>query len=138
MPLSLLAPKTGATMRLLSSCALLVALAGCMSVPLTPTSYTPASAQSAKPLQLTRPVTVLLRNQTSVPLAAGSLWVAAGSIPQGQVYRKSNGSLIVEGRRTREAYLAVADGRLTGLYFPGESAFTPVALSTSISLEQLP
>jgi hypothetical protein len=136
MSLPFFTRKTGAIASLLG--ALVLALAGCMSVPITPTAFTPADkAAAARPSQLTRPVAVLLPNETGVSLPGGSQWILAGSIPQGQVYRKANGTLMVDAQRLREAYLVVSNQALTGFYFPGESAYTPVSHATALHLEPL-
>jgi hypothetical protein len=138
MSLPLFPGKSGAAARLVSLCALLSALGGCMSVPITPTSFTPAAGSAtAKPMQLTRPVVVLLPNETSVTLQGGTQWIQAGAIPQGQVYRKASGTLLVDAQRLRESYLVVSNNALTGFYFPGESAYSPAAFPVQLNLEQV-
>lgn len=138
MPFPLLQLKPGASLRALALCIATLALAGCMSVVIRPTNFTPAASQAAgKPLQLSRSVSALLTNDATVTLTAGSQWALAGSIPQGQVYRKVGGTLIIDAKRLREAYLVVSGDKLVGFYFPGESSFTPLTYTPTLSLEQM-
>ncbi|OZI26588.1 hypothetical protein CAL26_04500 [Bordetella genomosp. 9] len=106
-----------------------------MSIAIRPTTYSPASATGAAPVQLARSVSAPLTNDATVTLAGGSQWILSGSIPEGQVYRKAGGTLMIDAKRLREAYLVVANGKLVGFFFPGESAFTPVAYAPNLSLE---
>lgn len=138
MPFPLLPGKPGASLRALAFCAATLVLAGCMSVVIRPTTFTPAASQAnSKPLQLARSVSALLTNDATVTLAGGSQWALAGTISQGQVYRKVGGTLIIDAKRLREAYPVVSGDTLVGFYFPGESSFTPLAYTPSLSLEQM-
>ncbi|CAM3472520.1 Lipoprotein [Bordetella sputigena] len=135
MYLQIPAEKTGSSLRFIAACAIVLALTACMSVSLRPTAYTPVNAAQAKQLQLAKSVSAPLTNDATVTLAAGSQWILAGSVPEGQVYRKAGGTLMIDAKRLREAYLVIADGKLVGFYFPGESAFTPVAYAPTLNLE---
>lgn len=137
MHLQIPAGKTGSPLRFIVACAITVALTACMSVSIRPTAYTPATANAAdaRPLQLAKSVSAPLTNDATVTLAAGSQWILAGSVPEGQVYRKAGGTLMIDAKRLREAYLVIAGGKLVGFYFPGESAFTPVAYAPTLNLE---
>lgn len=123
----------------LTLCVAMLALAGCMSLSVRPTTYTPVPAATAvQPLRLAKAVAAPLTNDATVMLAEGSQWSPAGSIPQGLVYRKLGGTLMIDAKRLREAYPVVADNKLVGFYFPGESAFTPVTYATTMDLEPTP
>ena len=120
-------------------CAATLALAGCMSLSVRPTTYTPVpSAAAVQPLRLAKAVAAPLTNDATVVLAEGSQWLPAGSIPQGMVYRKLGGTLMIDAKRLREAYPVVADNKLVGFYFPGETSFTPVTYATTLNLEPTP
>jgi hypothetical protein len=138
MPFPLCPGKTRPSLRVLAFCVVALALAGCMSLTLQPTTFTGADrSAAAKPAQLPHSVSALLTNDATVTLPGGSQWALAGSIPQGQVYRKVGGTLMIEGKRVREAYPVVSGGKLVGFYFPGEASFTPLSYTPTLNLEQM-
>lgn len=94
----------------------------------------PLTAPAAA-MALQEPLSGMLSNQDSFSLPAGSRWIQAGTLPQGDVYRRDGSLFIVNGRRQREAYLVVNGGDLKGLYFPGESLYTAVPNSTRLVVE---
>ena len=65
-------------------------------------------------------------------IRAGTEFVDAGEIAQGDILQPTNANLTVEGAHMHEAYIVVSRGRLVGFYLPVEKAFSP--LSTSIDL----
>jgi hypothetical protein len=109
-------------------------LLGCTPLRVERTPMAPLSAPAAT-ITLQEPLSGMLSNQDSFSLPAGSRWTQVGKVPQGDIYRRDGALFIVNGRRQREAYLAVNGGELKGLYFPGESLYTSVPNSTRLVLE---
>lgn len=60
-------------------------------------------------------------------LEKGSQWKKVGRVPAGDVYRKLNGVLTIEGAHVHEAYIVERHGLLVGFYLPGEHAFSPIS-----------
>ena len=96
-----------------------------------PIEFVPAVSHSKPILQLTEDVNVRLTLYERV-LASGSKWVYLGRVPAGNVYRKSDGVLTIEGAHVHEAYLVEMNGELLGFYLPGENAYA--ALPTKLPL----
>lgn len=115
----------GLSFSLLSACAPL-------RVERSPLAPVTAPAQT---ITLKAPLSGMLSNQDSFNVPAGSRWVQAGSLPQGDAYRRDDALFILSGRRQREAYLVVQGGELKGLYFPGEGLYTAAPNSTRLVLE---
>jgi len=61
-----------------------------------------------------------------------SEWYVVGAIPQGTVYKSSNGVFSVQGTNVHEAYLVVDQDQLIGFYLPAERAFS--GLSSRVHL----
>ncbi|OZI67150.1 hypothetical protein [Bordetella genomosp. 11] len=137
MPILFSPGRTRAPLRALAFCIATLTLAGCMSIVMRPATLAPAAGGAdGRPLQLARPVSAVLTNDVAVTLPGNSQWSLAGSIPQGQVYRKVGGTLMIDAKRVREAYLVVSGDKLAGFYFPGEASFTPLSYTPPLKLEQ--
>jgi hypothetical protein len=67
-------------------------------------------------------------------LPAGSIWEFRGSIAQGQVYRRVDGILTVEGAQVHEAFLVLSGDHLVGFYLPVEQAYSPAREAVTVSL----
>jgi hypothetical protein len=68
-------------------------------------------------------VTVNLSTGYSRKLLNGSVWSAAGSVPQGDVYKPHDTVFSVEGLNVHEAYLVLSGSKLVGYYLPAEHAY---------------
>jgi hypothetical protein len=69
-------------------------------------------------------------------LPQGSVWDLHGGLPQGAVYRRSNGIFTVEGAHVHEAYIVVAGNRLVGFYQPVERAYSPLDPSVALNVKR--
>jgi hypothetical protein len=79
-----------------------------------------------------RDIKIELSTGYSRTLHQGTVWVAAGSIAQGQVYKPRDTVFSVEGTNVHEAYLVMSDGKLVGYYLPVERSY--VAQSEPINI----
>jgi len=68
-------------------------------------------------------------------IKAGTEFVDAGGIAQGDILKPTNANFTVEGAHMHEAYLVVNKGRLVGFYLPVEKSFSPLSASISLPLE---
>jgi hypothetical protein len=89
------------------------------SVKLSPLvdATTPASITFA------RNVDIQLSTGYNRTLRQGTVWVAAGSIAQGEVYKPRDTVFSVEGTNVHDAYLVLSDGKLVGYYLPVERSY---------------
>ena len=112
-------------------------LAGC-AVPQQATTFSPAATAAAEG---SAPQTARLQRQVDVSFAGGytrtlkadSLWQDVGKVDQGEVYKPWHDVFTIEGSHIHEAYLVVADSRLTGFYLPYEKKFSPLSSALPIS-----
>jgi hypothetical protein len=70
-----------------------------------------------------RDIKIELSTGYSRTLHQGTVWVAAGSIAQGAVYKPRDTVFSVEGTNVHEAYLVLSDGKLVGYYLPAERSY---------------
>lgn len=93
-----------------------------------------------QPLHVTlnRQVDIRLDTGYTRILKAGSEWQRAGRIAQGDVYKPYNGIFTLEGAHIHEAWLVVANGRLTGFYLPVERGFSAIARTIDLPLSSTP
>jgi hypothetical protein len=68
-------------------------------------------------------------------IKAGTEFVDAGGIAQGDILKPTNANFTVEGAHMHEAYLVVNMGRLVGFYLPVEKSFSPLSTSVALPLE---
>lgn len=117
------------------ACAFMVVAGGCTpkSTRVQDAAATPASVPSGGFMLATKTRASLPNNTASIILAAGSIWVPAGTIPEGEQYKKQGGVLMVNSwstmgweTRNQEAYLVVKDDTLVGIYLPVDDKFVPV------------
>jgi hypothetical protein len=92
------------------------------------------AGQSGRQIQLQREAVVQLSTGRRRPLAMGSRWDAVGKLPQGVVYRPTEGSFLLVGRDVHEAYLVIQDSVLQGFYLPGESRYSPLSPALPLSI----
>jgi hypothetical protein len=121
----------------LLACALfapMMILAACSSeVVRSPTTLAPAGQGDRVQVRLQSPVLVESSSGYARNLPAGSVWEYHGSIAQGQVYRRVDGILTVEGAQVHEAFVVVSGDRLVGFYLPVEQAFSPARKAVAAS-----
>ena len=68
-------------------------------------------------------------------IKAGTEFVDAGGIAQGDILKPTNANFTVEGAHMHEAHLVVNKGRLVGFYLPVEKSFSPLSASISLPFE---
>jgi hypothetical protein len=81
---------------------------------------------AAEPLQrrvLAKQAELRLDSGYSRTLKAGSEWLLAGRLPQGDVYKPYKDVFTLEGANVHEAYLVMSGNELTGFYLPVERGF---------------
>ena len=69
-------------------------------------------------------------------LADSTRWRFAGEIPQGAVYRATQGVFTLEGANIHEAYLVLRGDLLIGFYLPVEQAFSPLKDTVQLSIRR--
>ncbi len=97
--------------------------------------FSPSDAGDGSVLTMARPVRVGGVTGFHEVLEKGTSWRRAGSIPQGDVYRRVGGVFMLTGRNAHEAWLVVSDRGLVGFYLPGEGAFAPASRVLELSTE---
>ena len=130
-----LALKTKTLLASLASCFALCACAP--SLPVPGAHLTPVAATQQQRIRVVDTVHVQLSTGYSRRISSGSLWRLAGELPQGFAYKPVNDVFTVEGRQMHEAWLVVKGDRLVGFYLPGESHFSPLDPTTSITTEAI-
>ena len=103
------------------------ALVGCASAVVHAPARLQASPDTARGFALAADVTIVLDTGYERHLASGTAFRPAGEIPQGRVFRPSQGFLTIEGANIHEAYLVMDGERLVGFYLPVEESFSPLA-----------
>lgn len=115
----------------------ILALAGCAAIQHVPVTMTPATgAVALVPKSLARELVIPLATGYQRKLPAGSFWSMAGTIPQGNVYRRHKDVFTLEGAHVHEAYLVIDQDRLVGFYLPAEQGFSSQQPSLPISLQE--
>jgi hypothetical protein len=114
------------TSRILRAVLLAAALGGCAAVPHQPTVLTPAAAPASAPRTLASAATLSIGTGWDRTLKAGSRWLYAGTIPQGDVYKPHMDVFTIEGAHIHEAWLVLQGDRLVGFYLPAERGYTPL------------
>lgn len=109
-------------------------LAGCAAeVPVAPAQLQPL--QAARPnIRVATDTAIHLPTGRSRLLPAGSAWQAAGTLPQGVVYRPVGTVFMIVGRNVHEAYLVLQGSSLQGFYLPGEGNYSPLPTPVSLPL----
>lgn len=106
---------------------MLVLLAACAAqVPVRPVTLGPIVA-AAPELRFEEAWPIRFSTGYSRSVPANSTWHAAGTLPQGIVYRPLGTVFAIEGRQVHEAWLVVQAGALQGFYLPAESNFSPLS-----------
>lgn len=112
-------------------------LAGLLAACAAPVPVRPADSLASPPAatpDLHFPTAWPVRLSTGYirDVPARSQWRAAGSLPQGVVYRPLNTVFAIEGRHVHEAWLVVQAGALQGFYLPAEGNFSPLTPPASL------
>jgi hypothetical protein len=123
-------------LKMLARCLLPLLIASCAaSVTHVPADMTSVPEASRKIIfQIDRKIDIQLDTGYSRSLKAGSEWTHVGRIRQGDVCKPHDGIFTLEGTHVHEAWLVVADGRLTGFYLPVERGFSPITGTNEVSL----
>ncbi|MBV8665928.1 MAG: hypothetical protein JO269_05520 [Burkholderiaceae bacterium] len=90
----------------------------------------------AQPVHLVKQINLQLDTGYTRTLKSDSMWLNAGSVEQGEVYRPYKDVFTVEGAHIHEAYLVVSDHKLVGFYLPAEQAFSPLRPGVPIAFQQ--
>jgi hypothetical protein len=118
-------------MKLPAALTLVLFLAACASEvlrPPVPTIFTPLSPGTPHAeVQLAEDAEIPVSPDYIRILPRGSRWQLAGSIAQGNVYRRVDGVFTLEGAQLHEAWLVLADTRLVGYYLPARRAYSAIA-----------
>lgn len=121
--------------RVFGALMLVVLLAACAApVPVQPAGGLAPPPASTPDLHFPTAWPIHLSTGYVREVPARSQWRAAGSLPQGAVYRPLNTVFAIEGRQVHEAWLVVQAGALQGFYLPAEGNFSP--LTPPVSLPQ--
>ncbi len=95
-----------------------------------------SASKSSQTLQLGSAAAVVLDSGYERQLAAGTVLVEFGRVPQGQVFKPLNRVLTVEGAHMHEAYPVLRGNSIVGFYLPVEKAFSPLSRPVSLQFEQ--
>lgn len=116
------------------SVAWLGGIGGCASeVVRSPVSL--SATGGAQTLRLSSPAQIVLDSGYERRLAAGTVLVDFGRVPQGQVFKPLNTVLTVEGAHSHEAYPVVHQNSVVGFYLPVEKAFSPLSRPVPLAFE---
>lgn len=112
-------------MRTLLILAVSLLTACAMQVPRVSTTFS-SDNLSDKTLTLRDAITLNAATGYASTMPAGSRWVQAGVIPEGDVYKIENSVFTVTGMHIHEAYVVVMGRAIVGFYLPVERAFSPL------------
>lgn len=128
----------GSLQRASLAAALIAALAsGCATeIQRMPVTLTAARPGMEGTHTVERAVPVRSTSGYERPIPAGSKWHNVGSIPQGDVYRRSDDVYVVEGAHIHEAFIVVRDNQVIGFYLPVEKSFSPTASAAPITFKR--
>ncbi|MFC4277316.1 hypothetical protein [Achromobacter aloeverae] len=119
----------------LGACAAALALsllAACSSTENVKDSYVPLySASAGAQIRIHRPLSYDVEKVGKVQIGADSVWRQVGAIPQGDVFRQTGTSLLVNG--TREAMMVVSADRIQGFFFDN-GMFVPVEKGAGVTV----
>ncbi|WP_132258526.1 hypothetical protein [Paucimonas lemoignei] len=109
-------------------------VAGCASqVAYRPEAFKAVERSAQQTLKtLAQTTEVQLDTGYSRTLKAGSQWVHAGTISQGEVYKPYKDVFTLEGAHIHEANLVVANDQLVGFYLPVERGFSSLARKAAL------
>lgn len=111
-------------------------LGGCASeVTRHPVDLSRARRPPDKSFVASQTVMVRLDSGYDRSIRAGTEFVDAGGIAQGDILKPTNATFTVEGAHMHEAYLVVNTGRIVGFYLPVEKSFSPLSASITLPLE---
>jgi len=117
--------RSVASRRLLAVAAVLLLAACAAEVVRSEARLEPVADAQRVQVRLQEAAVIASSSGYSRTLPAGSLWELRGSIAQGQVYRRVDGILTVEGAQVHEAFVVLSGDRLVGFYLPVEQSFSP-------------
>ena len=107
-------------------------ISGCADIRGESAILTPVAGTSLPAITVARDVKIDLSTGYRRTLRQGTVWVPAGSLAQGEVYKPRDTVFSLEGTNVHEAYLVLSNGKLVGYYLPAERSF--VAESTPIDI----
>jgi hypothetical protein len=88
-----------------------------------------------KRVTMSQDVTVSSSSGYDRNLPIGSIWEFRGRIEQGDVYRRVDSVLTVEGAQIHEGYLVVAGGEIVGFYLPVERTYSPAKHAVPLTFQ---
>jgi hypothetical protein len=128
----LLVKTTRALAITLASCLLLA----CVDIRGASTSLSPPAEGTGTPsITVARDVQITLSTGYHRTLRQGTVWLAAGVIPEGSVYKPRDTVFSVEGTNVHEAYLVVSGGKLVGYYLPAEGSYVSQSQPIDIPIQ---
>ena len=115
---------------------MVLAVFGCASeVTRHPADLSRARQPPDKLFVASQTVPVRLDSGYDRSIRAGTEFVDAGGIAQGDILKPTNANFTVEGAHMHEAYLVVHMVLLVGFYLPVEKAFSPLSIPVALPLE---
>lgn len=116
----------------LAAILLLIACAG--EVPRSPTTFS-SNARPDRVLLIDSAVVLHAASGYSSTMPAKSQWAYVGTVPEGDVFKIKNDVFTVTGRHVHEAFVVVNNGNAVGFYLPVEQAFSPLAQSVRLPIQ---
>jgi hypothetical protein len=101
-------------------------LAACSDVKGEPAAMAPVNGAAAGQIVIARDVEIETPGYDRT-LRQDTVWLAAGSVAQGVVYKPRDTVFTLEGTNVHEAYLVLSGGRLVGYYLPAEHSYVAQA-----------
>jgi hypothetical protein len=95
----------------------------------------PPEGTRSPSITVARDVQITLSTGYHRTLRQGTVWLAAGAIPQGSVYKPRDTVFSVEGTNVHEAYLVVSGGKLVGYYLPAEGSYVSQSQPIDIPIQ---
>jgi len=109
-------------------------LAGCTSE-IVRSGVTLVESPERSRIEVAESTDVDSSSRYSREIPADSVWELRGTIPQGKVYRRSDGIFTIEGTQIHEAYLVLSGERVVGFYLPVERAYSPAREAVPLKIK---
>jgi hypothetical protein len=98
-------------------------LAACADVRGEPAALTPVNGAAAGQITIAHDVEIDTVNGYDRKLRQDTVWLAAGNVAQGVVYKPRDTVFTLEGTNVHEAYLVLSGSKLVGYYLPAEHSY---------------
>lgn len=98
-------------------------LAACSDIKGEPATMTPVNSAAAGQITIASDVDIEMSAGADRTLRQDTVWLAAGSVAQGVVYKPLDTVFTLERTNVHEAYLVLSGGKLVGYYLPAEHSY---------------